>query len=116
MLASPPGTFVRQRRKEAKLCVTVLAWRQAGVAVVDQYSTVLCARSLLAHTDVAVMADREALHDIYRSNGDPERVLITFVPIHLFQVRFADTENSYLSPPSVVRQLVAKLVDVLLDW
>ena len=48
--------------------------------------------------DVAVMADCDALYDNYHCTVDTERVLITFAPICLFQFRFADTENSYLSP------------------
>ena len=65
-----------------------------------------------APSRVAVIANREALYDIFHSNVDIERELTMFVLIHLFQFHFADTA-------AVAHQLVAKLVDnpeVLLDW
>ena len=56
--------------KREKLNVTVLACRQAAMAVVDPYNTVSCARSMVAQTYVAVIADHDALHGIYHSNVD----------------------------------------------
>ena len=49
------------------------------VPAVDRHSTVLCALSFLAHADVAVMADREALYDVCHSNVDTERMLFLWL-------------------------------------
>ena len=50
----------------------MLSCREATTAVVGPYKTVLCARSLLAHTDADVMTDNEALYVIRRRNVDSE--------------------------------------------
>ena len=87
------------------------------VLVVDRYSTVSCARFMLVHTDVAVMANREALYDTYHSNVDTERELTMFVPIHLFQFRFADTEQYFLRlPPSPINWWPSWLISLKYFW
>merc|ERR1711939_668867 len=63
--------------KKSKLSFTVWACPQVATAVVEPYNTVLCAHSLLEHTDVTIMYDNEALYDICRRNLDIERPTYT---------------------------------------
>merc|ERR1711970_1507329 len=63
--------------KKSKLSFTVWSCPQVATAVVEPYNTVLCVHSLLEHTDVTIMMDNEALHDICRRNLDIERPTYT---------------------------------------
>ena len=63
------------------------------------------------------MANREALYDAYHSNVDTERELTMFVPIHLFQFRFADTEQYFLRlPPSPINWWPSWLITLKYFW
>ena len=72
--------------KNFKLSFTVWSCPLVSTAVVEPFTTVLCAHFLLEHTVVTIMYDNEALYDTRRRNLDFDTVryrlfLLFFSPL-----------------------------------
>jgi len=63
--------------KKSKVEFAVFPSPSVSTAVVEPYNTVLCAHTMLEHSDVAFMIDNEAMYDICRRNLDIERPTYT---------------------------------------
>lgn len=63
--------------QKSKLGFTLYPSPQVCTAVLEPYNSVLFTHSLLEHTDVAVMLDKEAIYDICRRSLDIERPTYT---------------------------------------
>ena len=63
--------------KQSKIEFAVYPSPYVSTAVVEPYNSVLCAHTMLEHSDVGFMIDNEAMYDICRRNLDIERPTYT---------------------------------------